>query len=104
MPGLGELPAQDSQVTCWSAISLPARCLDRIELLRRGEAVLAQGLDAGEMLAFEPGNPHHIEFVEIARRDRQEAQPLEQRMPLVVGLGENPLVKGEPGQLAVDEA
>ena len=103
--GLGELAgATSSQVTCWAAISAPARCVDRVELLRRGQAVLAQRLDAGEVLAFEPGDPDHVEFVEIAGRDRQEAQPLEQRMPLVLGLGEHPLVEGQPGQLAVDKA
>ena len=34
----------------------------------------------------------------------EKAQPFEQRMALIVGLGENPLVEGEPGKLAIDEA
>src|SRR4051794_41456509 len=56
------------------------------------------------MLAFEAGHPDHVEFVEVARRDRQEAQPLQQRVPLVLGLRQDALVEGEPGQLAIDEA
>ena len=102
--GLAELSAQahpgDLLIRHQLAGSLP----DRLELLGGRQPVLAHGLDAGEILAFEPGHPHHIEFVEIVRRDRQEAQPFEQRMAQVVGLGENALVEGEPGELPVDEA
>ena len=50
------------------------------------------------------GDADHVEFVEVVGRDRQEAQPLQQRMARVAGLLEHPLVEGEPGQLAIDEA
>ena len=36
--------------------------------------------DARAHLALEAGDPHHEEFVEVVGRDRQEPQPLEQRM------------------------
>ena len=102
--GLGELAAQRQPGHLLGFHQGPGALVDRLELLRRGEAVLAQRLDAGEVLAFEPGHPDHVEFVEVARRDRQEAQPLQQRMARIVGLGQHPLVEGEPRQLAVDEA
>ena len=78
--------------------------MDRLELLGRGQPVLAQHLDAGEMLAFQTGHPDHVELVEVARRNRQETQPLQERVPQIVGFGEDALVEGKPGQLAVDKA
>ena len=93
-----------SQVTCWSAISLPVRWRIASSCCAGVSPSWLERLDAGEKLAFEPGDPHHVELVEIVRRDRQKAQPLEQRMARIVGLGEHPLVEGEPGQLAIDEA
>ena len=56
------------------------------------------------LLAAEAGNTHHEELVEVRRRDRQEAQPLEQRMANVLGLVEHARVEREPRQLAIDEA
>ena len=104
-PGLGAAArASASQVDLLVLHQRAGALVDRLELLRRGQPVLAQRLDAGEMLAFEPGHPHHVELVEVARRDRQEAQPLEQRMAPVFGLGQHPLVEGQPRQLAIDEA
>jgi hypothetical protein len=50
---------------------------DRLELLGGCQPILAQRLDAGEMLAFEPSHANHIEFIEIVRRNRQKAQSLE---------------------------
>ena len=99
-----ELPAQREPGDLLVGHQLAGPLPDRLELLRRGEPVLAQRLDPGKMLAFQPGHPHHIKFVEIVGRDRQKAQPLEQRMTQIVGLGEHPLVEGEPGELAIDKA
>ncbi len=82
-----------------------ARALvDGVELLRRRQPVLRRRGDAGLDLALEAGDPHHVELVEVVGRDRQEAQPFEQRMARIVGLGEDALVEGEPRQLAIDEA
>src|SRR5690606_24833694 len=59
-------------------------------------------LDPPSRLALEPGDPDHGELVEIAGRDRQEAQPFEQRITLVLRLRQNPPVERKPGKLAVD--
>ena len=103
-PGLAELAgAARSQVTCWSRISLPARWLIASSCCAGVSPSWLGVVDAGEHLAFEAGDADHVEFVEVVGRDRQEAQPLEQRMARVVGLGEHALVEGQPGQLAIDE-
>ena len=57
--------------------------IDRRQLLRRGQAVLRQGLHAVENLAMDAGRAHHVEFIEVGSRDGQEAQAFEQRMALV---------------------
>ncbi len=82
---------------------LAGATVDGGELLRRGQPVLARSRDAGLHLALQAGDPHHVEFVQIVRRNRQEAQPLQQRIARIVGLGQHALVEGEPGQLAIDE-
>src|SRR3984893_1269024 len=77
---------------------------DRGQLLIRGQSVIAlHGNSAGRQFV-EAGDPHHVEFVEVAIGDRQEPHPLEQRMTRTARLLENALVKGQPGQLAVDVA
>jgi hypothetical protein len=50
------------------------------------------------------GDADHEEFVEVVRRDRQEAQLLEQRMAEVPRLFQDAAVELQPGQLAIDEA
>ena len=66
------------------------RAVDAVELLGRREAVLARRLDAGDDLAAQTRHAHHVELVEIRGGDRQEAQALEQRMALVLGLLQHP--------------
>ena len=53
------------------------------ELLRRRQALGAERIDPGADLAAQPGNAHHVEFIEIVARNRQKAQPFEQRMRAV---------------------
>ena len=74
------------------------------QLLGRRQAVGAGDGDAGPDLAAQAGDAHHVEFVEVVGGDRQEAQPLEQRVVRVAGLVQHALIEGEPGQLAIDEA
>ena len=62
------------------------------------------GRDALAHLAFQAGDPHHEEFVEVVGRDRQEAHPLQQRVMLIGGLFQDAAVEVQPGQLAIDEA
>ena len=59
---------------------------DRGQLLGRRQAVRASHRDVLAHLAEQAGDAHHEELVEIAGRNRQEAQLLEQRVVLVRGL------------------
>ena len=93
-----------AQTPCWSAISSLGHAVDLGELLRRRQAVVAQRGDARIDHALQAGDAHHVELVEVGRRDRQKAQPLEQRMAEVLRLLEHAAVEGQPGQFAVDEA
>src|SRR5260370_14007802 len=102
--GFVELTAQGQPSDLLVGHQFAGPAPDRLELLRRGEPVLAQRLDSGKILAFQPGHPHHIEFIEIVCRDRHEAEPFEQRMTQIVDLGKHPLVESEPRELAIDKA
>ncbi len=75
----------------------------RVDLLAGRHAVGARRLDADPALALEAGDAHHEELVDVGRRDRQEAHPLQKRVAVVHRLLEHALVEGEPRQLAVDE-
>jgi hypothetical protein len=50
----------------------------------------------------EAGDADHQEFVEIAARDRQETQPLQQRVIWIAGFGQDATVERQPAQLAVE--
>ena len=54
--------------------------------------------------AFEPGDPHHVELVEVGREDRQELGPLQQRQRGVGGQRQHAGVEVQPAQLAVEVA
>jgi len=55
-------------------------------------------------LTDQAGDADHHELVEIAARNRQEAQPFEQRVGGVACLGQHPLVELEPRKLTVEIA
>ena len=74
------------------------------QLLARGQPVRAAHLQAGLVAALQPGDPDHVELVQVAREDRQELGPLQQRLAGVLGQREHPGVEVEPGQLAVEVA
>ncbi len=78
--------------------------IDLLKLLRRGQTVIAQGLDVGLDLPPQTGDAHHIEFIEVGSGNRQEAKPFEQRMGRIRGFFQNSPVKGQPGQFAVNQA
>ena len=80
------------------------RPFDQGQLLLRRTVVGAQLMDAGTALGLQGGDPHGLELVEIAGRDRQEAQPLQQGMRRIAGLLQYPGVEGEPGDLAIEES
>ena len=58
---------------------------------------------AGALPALQPGDPHHVELVEVAGEDRQELHPLQQRQRVVLGELQHPRVEVQPGQLPVEE-
>ncbi len=64
--------------------------------------VFGQDAHAFAHLALQAGDAHHVEFIEIVGRDRQEAQALKQRMARIFGLFDDALVEGQPRQFAVD--
>ncbi len=79
------------------------RGVDPQQLLGRGQTVLAQHPDPLADLTFQAGDADHVEFIEIIGRDRQEPQPLQERMAGVVALLEHPFVERQPGQFPVEE-
>ena len=54
--------------------------VDGAQLLGGRQPVVADRRDELARLALQAGDAHHQEFVEVLAGDRQEAQPLEQRM------------------------
>ena len=82
---------------------LAALLVDGGQLLGGGEAVGADDGDPRLHLAAQARHANHVEFIQIVGRDRQEAQPLEERMGLVAGLLQYPLVEGKPGSFPIYE-
>ena len=80
------------------------RCPDRFELLTGGEAVDRRLLYAAACLAFQPGDADHSEFVEVTGGDREEPQPLEQRIAFVLRLAQHAAVECQPAQFTIDVA
>ena len=72
------------------------------QLLLRRQSIFALNGDAAGRQFFQAGDAHHVEFVEVAVGNRQEPHPLEERVTRIARLFENPFVKGEPRQLAID--
>ena len=75
---------------------------NRVERLGRAHAVRCRLGSTCLDLALQPGDADLEELVEVAGEDRQEADPIEQRVALVDGLEQHALVELEPRQLAVD--
>ncbi len=77
---------------------------DLVEHLARLEPGRRPHRDPGGDPALEPGHAHHEELVEVAGEDREEPRTLEQRLGVVLGELEHPLVELQPARLAVEEA
>ena len=75
---------------------------DRREVLGRRPAVLRTAHDLRLDLLLDRGDANHEELVEIRSVDRDELQPLEQRIARVERLLEDAIVELEPRQLAAD--
>ncbi len=78
--------------------------IDRHKLLGGRAAVQAPLRHAPGHLGLQTGDTHHVELVQVAGRDRQEAQPLQNRMQGVERFVEHTLVESQPRDFAVDEA
>ena len=98
---LGKQRAQRVEAGLLAVFQLQQLLADRGELLARARPVDRLCLDPALDLTFQPGDADHGEFVEIAGRDRQEAQPFEQRIALVLAFGEHAAVERQPAQLAI---
>ena len=104
-PGLAAASVSKSpRMRCWSASSNSARCLMSVNCCAavRPSAEVPGG--ARLCLPDQRGDAHRVEFIEVGGADRQEAQPLQQRVARVLGFLQNAVVEIQPGQLAVDEA
>ena len=55
---------------------------DQRQLLRRGQAVRAGDREAHVAAPLQPGDPHHVELVEVGGEDGQELRPLQQSLAL----------------------
>ena len=75
---------------------------DQPKLLFRGESVGGPLAVPGVHLAAETRHPHLEEFVEVAREDGQELEPLQQRRAGVLRLVQHAAVELQPRQLAVE--
>ncbi len=99
----GEQPAQLEPARLLPAHQLRGVPVDRRQLTLRRQPVLTRHGDTRLDLAFEAGNAHHVEFVEVLRRNRQETDALQQRVRVVVRFLEHAAIEREPGEFAVDE-
>ena len=101
---LPQLGAQVLEAALLRLVQLGDRLIDQAELLLRQQVVGGDGLDARPDLSLERRHAHHDELVQIAGGDRQEAQPFQQGMLGIVRFAQHPVVEGEPGNFAIDEA
>jgi hypothetical protein len=68
----------------------------------RGEPLRRAGVHTFGDLLLDAADADHEELVEVRVEDRQEPQPLEQRVLRVLGLFEHAGVEREPRQLAIE--
>ena len=101
--GIGQRGAQFAPGLLLIGDQLGRHGIDARELLGRRQPVVGQRGDTGVDHAFEAGDAHHVEFVEVRRRDGKKAQPLQHGVTQVLRLLQNAAVEGKPGQFAVDE-
>ena len=71
-------------------------------LLRRRAAIYRRPLEAGRQLLFQAADTFHDEFVEIIVGDREKFDALEQRVPVILGFVQDPVIEAKPGQLTIE--
>ncbi len=72
------------------------------DLLARRAPIGRHLLHPGDHLLLEAADPLHEKFIQVGSGNRQKFEPLKQRVAPIVGLGQHPPVKRQPGQLAVE--
>ena len=105
MPSSASAGRTESMNTCACRLAI---CCVRSPIRRscsRGERPSAERTDRPiSSRRFRPGDPHHVELVEVRREDRQELGPLQQRQRRVGGQRQHAGVEVEPAQFAVEIA
>ena len=74
------------------------------KLFRRGAAIDGQFLDPPLLLPPQSGDPDHEKFIQIRARNGQETKTFQKRMRRICSFFEDPLVKFQPGKLAIEIA
>ena len=74
-----------------------------VDLLLRRASIDRQLMHPRDDLLLQAADALHEKLVEIRRGDRQELEPLEQRISLVFRLVQNASIEREPRQLAIQE-
>jgi hypothetical protein len=92
----GQFAAQGQPVLGLGLHQLGGGGVDLGQLIVGRQAVLADHPHALAHLPLQAGEAHHVEFVEVVGRDRQEAQPLHQRMARVLALLHHPAIERQP--------
>src|SRR5829696_891119 len=75
--------------------------VDAQELFLRRHPVGDRVRELRGHLLLQPRDPDHEELVQVGLGDRDEAYPLQERMPLVAGLLQDPVVEPQPRELPV---
>ena len=102
-PLVAELRQQVFAPTIVEAPAFPLEVgADAGQLLGRRHAVRRRLERAPLQLPAQTRDADHEELVQVAAVDRQELDPLEQRVPRVARLLQHPAVEPQPAQLAVD--
>ena len=76
---------------------------DGLQHLGRLQAVHRALGDLVGHLGLQAGHPDHEELVEVGGDDAEELEPLQHRQAGLLGLLQDPLVEGQPGELPVEE-
>ena len=96
----GSSSSLSNRICCGS--DARSRSRDRREVLGRRPAVFRAAHDLRLDLLLDRRDANHEELVEVRSVDRDELQPLEQRIARVERLLEHAIVELEPRQLAAD--
>jgi len=95
-----DMVAQYVRVTLLQLVRLLA---DVGQDIARSAPHIGRHRDAGGDPSFEAGDSHHEELIEVRCEDREEVHPLEQRHRRILREFKDPLIEGQPAELAIEE-